>query len=208
MVRLPMEIMSRSRIEKAVASKKFKNKTCAYCGVSGVSETGDHIFARQFFMERDRAHLAQVPACASCNNEKSKLENHLLQVLPLGSIHESASEMVQTLMPKRAARQENRVLQEILGNPKESVVLVNQAGQRHEREPALLDANTMEEWFGLVARGLAYFHWDVVKPHYDIVVRPIANEAERDLLALGKKTDEADRVEGDCGQRHIRVSRF
>jgi 5-methylcytosine-specific restriction endonuclease McrA len=37
-----------------MASKKFKNKTCAYCGEPGASATGDHVFARQFFLVKHR----------------------------------------------------------------------------------------------------------------------------------------------------------
>ncbi len=38
-------------------SKKFKNKTCAYCSVPGSSETGDHVIAREFFLPARRENL-------------------------------------------------------------------------------------------------------------------------------------------------------
>jgi hypothetical protein len=28
-------------------SKKFKGKICVYCGVEGISETADHVIARE-----------------------------------------------------------------------------------------------------------------------------------------------------------------
>jgi hypothetical protein len=50
-------------------SKKFKDKTCPYCGGAGISTTGDHIFARAFFLNARRANLPQVAACDACNDE-------------------------------------------------------------------------------------------------------------------------------------------
>lgn len=38
-------------------SKKFKGKKCAYCA-ERESVTGDHIFAREFFLVAERAEVA------------------------------------------------------------------------------------------------------------------------------------------------------
>jgi hypothetical protein len=86
-----------------MTSKKFKGKTCAYCGKGGASETGDHVFARQFILEQHRGNLPQVPACRICNSAKSRLESYLLQIMPLGANHADARETFRALMPKRAA---------------------------------------------------------------------------------------------------------
>jgi hypothetical protein len=45
-------------------SKKFKGKTCAYCG-EREAITGDHVFAREFFLPSDRADLPQAPICVA-----------------------------------------------------------------------------------------------------------------------------------------------
>jgi 5-methylcytosine-specific restriction endonuclease McrA len=72
-------------------SKKFKGKTCAYCG-EREAITGDHVFAREFFLPSDRADLPQAPICGECNNEKSKLEHYLTTVLPFGGRHPASAE--------------------------------------------------------------------------------------------------------------------
>jgi 5-methylcytosine-specific restriction endonuclease McrA len=55
-----------------MARKKYVGKPCAYCGKDGISETRDHVVAKEFFLEEDRANLPLVPACGICNGEKSK----------------------------------------------------------------------------------------------------------------------------------------
>lgn len=70
-----------------MASNRFRGKRCVYCGRTGASDTGDHVIARGFFPPSDRADLPQVPACSACNNAKSRLEHHLLTILPFGARH-------------------------------------------------------------------------------------------------------------------------
>lgn len=84
-------------------SKKFKEELCAYCGERS-AVTGDHIFAREFFLTEDRADLPQAPICTQCNNEKSKLEHYLTTVLPFGGRHASSAENLGSIVPKRLAR--------------------------------------------------------------------------------------------------------
>jgi len=72
-------------------SKRFKNKLCVYCLKNPSTPTGDHIFAREFFMQDRRANLPKVPACKHCNNEKSQLEHYLTAVLPFCGRHPDAS---------------------------------------------------------------------------------------------------------------------
>ena len=54
-------------------SKRFRGKLCIYCLRDPSTSTGDHVFAREFFPESERADLPKVPACEACNNKKSKL---------------------------------------------------------------------------------------------------------------------------------------
>src|SRR2546429_3666489 len=84
-------------------SKKFKGLRCAYCAVRE-AVTGDHIFAREFFLPSARANLPKAPICAECNNEKSKLEHYLTTVLPFGGRHPDASENLASMVPKRLGR--------------------------------------------------------------------------------------------------------
>ena len=81
-------------------SKKFKGKRCAYCA-EREAVTGDHIFAREFFLPSARANLPQAPICRECNNEKSKLEHYLTTVLPFGGQHPTSLENLESMVPKR-----------------------------------------------------------------------------------------------------------
>jgi hypothetical protein len=80
-------------------SKKYKGKVCVYCGKEP-STTGDHVFAREFFLVKHRDGLPQVPSCDKCNGEKSALEHYLTAVLPFGARHRNASQALQTMVPK------------------------------------------------------------------------------------------------------------
>lgn len=71
-------------------SKKFIDKKCAYC-TENLSTTGDHIFAREFFLGNQRANLPKVPSCCECNNEKSELEHYFTSISPFGWRHDDAS---------------------------------------------------------------------------------------------------------------------
>lgn len=84
-------------------SKKFKDKRCAYCAERN-AVTGDHIFAREFFLSAARANLPQAPICLECNNEKSKLEHYLTAVLPFGAKHKASLENLASMVPKRLGK--------------------------------------------------------------------------------------------------------
>ena len=64
-------------------SKKFKNKMCVYCG-EAKSATADHVFSRELLLKAHRGDLPKVPACESCNHEKSVLEHYVSAILPFG----------------------------------------------------------------------------------------------------------------------------
>lgn len=82
-------------------SKKYKGKTCVYCGSIGSSETADHVLAREFALKR--GDIPKVPACKLCNSAKSRLERYLTTVLPFGAKHADAGENLATMVPKRLA---------------------------------------------------------------------------------------------------------
>lgn len=191
-----------------MASKKYKNKTCAYCGETAVSQSGDHVFAKEFFLERDRGNLPQVPACVDCNNKKSGLETYLLQLLPLGANHPAAHETVRTLMPKRVAHHANKSLREVLNGPVTKAFLIDQSGHRQQRIAVYIDANKLKDWCGLVARGLAYFHWGVVTPGYSVEVKPLGPEVERDILAFASRLQNGGRTEESIGNGTFKYRGF
>lgn len=187
-----------------MASKKYKNKTCAYCGKPGASQSGDHIFAREFFLERQRPHLPQVPACTSCNNTKSQLETYLLQLMPLGANHPDAHEAIRTLMPKRARNRGNKALHRALESTDVAVTVIDHEGQTTRRTPASISASKLEDWCGLVARGLAFYHWEVATPDYKVDVRPLNAAVEQGILAHVSGVDAKWRVKETVGEGAFR----
>lgn len=82
-------------------SKKYKGKICVYC-VEAESTSTDHVFARKFFLETDRAGLPQVPSCDPCNRAKATLEHYLASVLPFGARHSGARDNLE-LVPRESA---------------------------------------------------------------------------------------------------------
>lgn len=87
-----------------MSSKRFKGKTCAYCAVAGISDTGDHVLSREFVAVEHRGEIPKVPACGPCNTKKSALETYCTAVLPFGGRHAFASENLTANVPKRLAR--------------------------------------------------------------------------------------------------------
>lgn len=129
--------------EIELASKRFKGLLCAYCSKLP-AVTGDHIFAREFFLQAARNNLPQAPTCTVCNNKKSKLEHYLTTVLPFGGRHSDALENLASMVPKRLRNNARLHRQILVGNPREKVPL---------------DGVALEQLFGLIARGLIWYHW-------------------------------------------------
>ena len=84
-----------------MTGKKYKGKACAYCGREGISDTRDHVVAKEFFLQEDRANLPLVPACLKCNREKSKLEHYVLSVLPFANRHFEARRYAEQNIERR-----------------------------------------------------------------------------------------------------------
>jgi hypothetical protein len=86
-----------------MSSKRFKGLLCVYC-LERKSVTGDHVFAREFFLPAQRSDLPQVPVCECCNNEKSRVEHYLTTLLPFGGRHSDSTENLKKQVPKRLER--------------------------------------------------------------------------------------------------------
>lgn len=177
-------------------SKRFKNKTCVYCAREGISSTGDHVFAREFFPVEKRANLPIVPACTSCNNTKSTLEHYLTAVLPFGGLHPDASPILSNEVPRRLAR--NKKLHNNLREGS-TTVDVREDNQQIERFAVPFESNRLVKLFGLIARALSAYHWNVVIPA-DYIVEPLLlnpiYEADFRRMFLMQA---AARVQGDIG---------
>jgi hypothetical protein len=140
-----------------MASKRFIGKQCAYCSRFGISKTADHVFARQFFVEKDRQNLPKVPCCEDCNGSKSALENYALTVLPLGSRHCDAKAYSEANIERRLRR--NDAIRSRLS--------LQHTGLWEQQSNGLLlpimsvdiDQEKICALFALIVKGLFMFHW-------------------------------------------------
>ena len=141
--------------------KRFKGETCAYCARPGVSATGDHVFARQFFPPGKRADLPQVPACEPCNRAKSTLEHYLTAVMPFGGAHADAAYMLNEMTPPRLAK--NARLHRALAAGQSQTVLAKD-GRLISAMVIPFESEKLADLFGYIARGLALHHFGLVIP--------------------------------------------
>ena len=137
-------------------SKKYKNKICAYCGVPN-STTVDHVFPRALFHENDASVIPKVPACFSCNNEKSKLEHTLSAVLPFGAKHEHALQNLCKKIPrmlKKNVKLHKKLQYQIRNNP----------SWENGDEPSTLtlpeEISKINEFIKYTVKGLSVWHWE------------------------------------------------
>lgn len=141
-------------------SKRFKDKTCVYCATPKISRTGDHVFARKFFLPSQRDNLPQVPACEVCNGKKSKLEHYLASVLPFGGRHDDALDNLANMVPGRLAR--NKRLRRELANGM-SRIWVKEATGLYVRSVSIpFNGEALEELLKYIIKGLMWHHWKVL----------------------------------------------
>jgi len=139
-------------------SKRFKGQLCVYCAERPATSV-DHVFAREFFLPRDRDSLPKVPACAECNGEKSKLEQYLMTLLPFGGRHQGAEENLTLMVPQRLKQNLKlcRQISEGIG-----AVWSQEGYQLYVPATTLpIDPARLESFFALVARGLVWHHWRI-----------------------------------------------
>ena len=156
-------------------SKKFKGKTCVYCGTVGASDTRDHVLAREFVLKRHRADLPVVPACSACNSVKSVLESELTVVLPFGAQHAAARENLETMVPKRL-RANERLRREIEATVKPQWV-PSPTGTYQMRSMVHIDTERLLAWITMLTLGLIFHHWDDIVAR-QVVVEPILASRE------------------------------
>ena len=169
-------------------SKRFKGKTCVYCGVPGSSTTRDHVLAKKFVLERHRSNLPTAPACLSCNNTKSHLETELTTLLPFGGRHHDAVETLHTMVPKRLEAQAKlrAEVERALAPrwfPAPSSLFYPQEAALH------IGADTLLKWLSLVALGMVWHHWRrIVVDKVDVEPHVLSRQAEQSLAyAFGLK---------------------
>lgn len=137
-------------------SKAFKGKTCAYCRTPESSASGDHVVARNFFFEEDRANLPKVPACLRCNREKSELENYFGSTVLIGSKLPKGDEYRRDYVQPRLARNARLSRELRLDAPPE---WVNLGGIYQPMHAVEVDARKVNALMKLIVLGLYRHHF-------------------------------------------------
>lgn len=169
-------------------SKRFKGKTCVYCGLESGSTTGDHVFAREFLPIEHRANLPQVAACERCNADKAKLEHYLLTLLPFGGNHPASTDLLTANVPRRLAKNVklHRQLAESL-----RPVLVRERGILQHSMALPFEGRKLSELFVLITRGMVAHAFGAQIPQDYFVNAGIlterGEEITRPLLAMNAK---------------------
>ncbi len=74
-----------------MASKKYKNKTCAYCAHDHLQTEREHVLAREFVLEGTPvSEWPCAPSCRPCNAEKADLERYITAAGSLAGRHKDA----------------------------------------------------------------------------------------------------------------------
>ena len=178
-------------------SKRFKGKTCVYCTIEGIADTGDHVFAREFLPVEQRSNISQVPACNPCNGEKAALEHYLTAVLPFGGRHADAMENLETAVPPRLAK--NQKLHRSLAKDQSRVWTREKSGLLVPSLTVPIDSNKLERLISFITRGLMWHHWNVVLgPDCFVDVHSLTGHCERVFHSFNKMQVK-DRVANDIG---------
>lgn len=157
--------------------KKFSGKTCIYCLTNPSTPTGDHIFAREFFLVNRRNNLPKVPACKPCNDTKSRLEHYLTSILPFGGRHEDAATNLKSMVSSRLTK--NVKLHRELASSVQEVWTENDHGIYVKTISIKIDGEQLHELFTFIVRGLMWYHWQVLLPEqYDVKVISLAKSGE------------------------------
>ncbi|GAA4814031.1 hypothetical protein GCM10023232_06870 [Sphingosinicella ginsenosidimutans] len=162
--------------------KKFKGKTCVYCGTEGAAQTGDHVFAREFLPVAYRANLPKVPACAPCNGAKSALEHYLSAILPFGGRHPQSPAILAADVPRRLDRNA-RLHRELAHGKRDGWVSEN--GLIRPSMALPFEGEKLADLFVLITRGLAHHHFGVMIPQsYFVGAGLLVRRAESVLEGL------------------------
>ena len=168
--------------------KRFKGKTCVYCGLENGSTTGDHVFAREFLPIKHRANLPQVPSCQRCNVGKAKFEHYLLTLLPFGGDHPASTDLLTANVPRRLAK--NVKLHRQFAKERRRV-LVNERGIIRPTMALPFEGQILSELFVLITRGMVAHSFGAQIPqNYSVsagILTDRGEEITRSLLAMEAK---------------------
>jgi hypothetical protein len=143
-----------------MASKKFKNKPCTYCGRSDVPTEREHVLAREFVLEgMPVKQWPCAPACRQCNAEKADLERYVITVGSLVGRHKDARANLERNAERRLAK--NPVIAQGLRMRRGST-WVKEGGVWMRSAEVDFDWDKLERLCVFMAKGLAWHHWMVV----------------------------------------------
>ncbi len=172
---------------EAVMRKEFQGELCVYCGKAPAT-TNDHVISREFFLVKHRGNLPQVPACSSCNNEKSALELYLTVVLAFGGRHSHAAENLSTMVPKRLAKNAKLHRELAAGLAKSGGTTIP---FHHEH---------LDKLFEMIAKGLAWHHWRVrLESGHSAIASTFYDAGEWFFEQMLAKMNTPHRVSADFG---------
>lgn len=178
-----------------MSARRFRGMVCVYCS-ERPAYTGDHIFARGFFLERARGDLPQAPTCERCNGRKADLERYLSAVLPFGGVHHDAHDSLVELVPRRLAGNVRLASELAAGR---QAVWRRAPDALHLGMTIPVDAEQVVALFAMVARGLAWFHWKTyLAPEHDadaLMLTQFGQHYFDRLFAMNAR----DRVQLDLG---------
>lgn len=142
----------------AMASKKFKNKICVYCGSTDRATEREDVIARSFVLAgREVNAWPTVPACRECNKKKSDLERYIATATLLGGRHPDSHQILESSGPRRLAK--NARLKMLMRNSLSPAWDIE--GSVWVRTSAVaFDWSKIEKLSALIATGLASYHWE------------------------------------------------
>lgn len=176
-------------------SKKYKGKLCAYC-CKELSVTGDHVFAREFFLIDKRDNLPKVPSCGTCNHDKSEIEHYLTALLPFGGRHKAAHETLKGMVPKRLRK--NPKLHKSLSEEKAYFWSKKLSGLFSPSIVLPINFESISALFKYIVKGLANYHWGVYLTD-DVLIEIMA------LTVAGEKFFEERFFRLNCKERIIQT---
>jgi hypothetical protein len=182
--------------------KKYKGKLCPYCGTA-ISTSEEHIFARGFFREADRANLPKAPACRKCNGEKAELEHYAQTVLPFGGRHYAAKENLETIVQRRLQKNQ-KLFRELNAGRGRAMVVEKPDGLAVPTMTIPIQPAKLLVLAELITKGLAWHHWGLVfGRNTSIIGKFLTNVGDDMMREFVSKTD-LHQASNDLGRGTMR----
>ncbi len=182
-----------------MGSKRFRNKTCVYCGLEAGANTADHVIAREFFLIAGRDNLPKVPACHECNAAKSRLEHYVLSVLLMGGVHGDAIEALATQLGPRLAK--NDALRRELFIGQRDRMIRQPDGSWTNGMSVPFDGEKLAALCCYIGFGLAWHHWHLqLAPHVVASANMFSSLGQATFEDMLVRCDAGGRVENTVGR--------